>query len=533
VHEGEENGAENNIKVLAELVYLKDKRPRAKVIEILGKPGERETEVLSILKGYGFEDKFPPEVLAAAKKIKYEPDLNRRDLRDLPTVTIDGEDAKDFDDAISIAPEGAGAKLYVHIADVSEYVKLNGAIDKEAFERGTSVYFPGSVFPMLPEELSNGVCSLRPGEEKLTLTAEMTLDREGNVKKKAFYKSTIRSDFRMTYTAVTGIIEGNGELSEKYAPIKEMISLAARYGKILAERRRASGSINFTSSECKILLNKDGSVADISPYPFSESNSLIEQFMVLANESVAKFVLDNNCPSVYRVHEPPLELKIKAFSDFLGAFGYKPNFGNGKSPKPFEDFLESVRDDPAGPVINKFMLRSMQKAKYSPENTGHFGLNSEYYCHFTSPIRRYPDLMMHRALKAILEKKLNPEFKERFKVKCAEASVKSSEREISSEHAEWDVEDYYKAVFMSDKIGNEYEGFVSGVVPAGIFVTLKNTVEGFVSLDNLPEDRYFVDQRNRLAGHKNAFSIGDKVKVIILRADVLERKIDMKLNLSN
>ncbi|MFA5448991.1 MAG: ribonuclease R [Clostridia bacterium] len=531
VAKGDEGDAKTGTKVVVDVEAGDGSRPSGVVTEVLGRAGERATEVLAILRSYDFQDKFPENVVNAAKRMRYTPDFEgREDLRELTTITIDGEDAKDFDDAISIIKTKGGYKLYVHIADVSHYVKSGSVIDKEAYIRGTSVYFPSSVYPMLPEEISNGVCSLLPGEEKLTLTAELDFDAMGAVTRTNFYKSVIRSDYRMTYTAVTAILEGDTELKAHYNSIADMIENAAELAKILAAKRTESGAINFETKESIILLDDKGGVIDIRAYAHGLSNSLIEQFMVAANEAVARFLYDKKCPSVYRIHGAPTELKLKGFTDFINALGYKINLPQGASPKIFSDFLLSVKGEPAETVINKTLLRAMQKAHYSTDNAGHFGLNSEYYCHFTSPIRRYPDLMVHRALKAVIEKKDGVEFRTKFFKSCYSAAAQSSERELAAERAERDIDDYYKAVYMSDKIGERYTGTISGIIGAGIFVMLDNTVEGFISVDDLPDDRYDIDSKLRLSGIKYLFAIGTKIDVIIKSASPEARKIDMSFD---
>ncbi|MFA6867007.1 MAG: ribonuclease R [Clostridia bacterium] len=522
-------GAKENSKVLISIVTTQnDTKIQGIVTEILGISGERDAEVLSILRSYDFSERFPEEVLVASEKFKYEPDTEgRKDKTELLTITIDGEDAKDFDDAISLEKNGSIFKLYVHIADVSHYVRTGDTIDCEAFERGTSVYFPSSVFPMLPEAISNGVCSLRPNEEKLTMTVELDIDENGNVLKSDFYKSITKSNFRMTYTAVTAILNGDEALRVKYIDIEELINVMAELAKILENKKTEGGVINFVSKESKILLDEKGNVIDIQPYPYEIANGIIEQFMVLANESVAKYLFDEKVPSVYRTHEPPNKTKIAEFKKFTNALGYNFNTSLGITPKLFSDFLEKVKEEPTEPIINKTMLRTMQKAKYSIKNIGHFGLNTEFYCHFTSPIRRYPDLMVHRALKAKIEGKANEEFKANFLKQCVSAAEKSSEREVAAERAERDIDDYYKTVYMSNKVGEQYNGIVSGIVSTGIFVELKNTVEGFLPLAELPTDDYEIDPKMRYIGKKYMFSIGDNIEVEIKSANVSLRQINM------
>lgn len=521
-------GSPNNSKVIVKVKPDPQiDRVNGEILRVLGKSGERGAEVLSILHGYGFEDQFPQKVLEAAEAIKYEPDFEgRTDLRDLYTITIDGEDAKDFDDAISLQRAEGGYILYVHIADVSHYVPRGSAIDKEALERGTSVYFPDSVFPMLPETLSNGVCSLRPNEEKLTLTVKIELDGAGNIRNREFMKSVIKSNRRMTYLEVAEILKG-GIIASEYEDVKDMLFACKELAGVLRRKRNAAGAINFISDETKIILDSDGRVLDIAPYPLYESNEMIEMFMVLANEVVAEYIKGKGVPCVYRVHQRPSEEKMEGFVEFINAMGLWLDVNKGVRPKLLADFLESIKGGPAERLISRMLLRSMAKAKYDTKNEGHFGLSLESYCHFTSPIRRYPDLMVHRALKAIIDKKDNKAFRDSFAKACEEAASRSSERELASEKAERDIDDYYKAVYMSDKIGEAYKGIISGVTPYGIFVELPNTVEGFIPIDSLPRDRYETDVRRRLVGTRYVFATGDQIDIIIASVDTTARKIYM------
>lgn len=503
-------------------------KPQGEITEILGLSGERNAEVLSILKNYGFSDKFPPGVLRAADKIESKAADGREDLRELLTVTIDGGDAKDFDDAISVEKRAKGYRLYVHIADVSEYVNLGGIIDREALIRGTSVYFPGSVFPMLPEPISNGVCSLRPDEDKLTVTVVMDVTDKGDVSRHKFLLGVIRSDYRMTYTDVTKILNGDKRLREKFNKVVPMLEDARALADILTNKRNGAGAINFQTRESMIILNDDG-VEDIKPYPYDVSNAIIEQFMILANETVATALTRAGLPCLYRVHEAPSETKLEAFKEFIKGFniGFK---SEDVTPKTFSDILNGIKGKPFESVINKIMLRAMMKAKYSVVNSGHFGLSLEYYCHFTSPIRRYPDLMVHRILKAHILRKADEKFVDNIKKISASAATSSSERELAAEKAERDIDDYYKAVYMTRHVGEVYEGIISGVISMGIFVALENTVEGFVSVGDLPSDRYELDEINyTLDGSRYSFRIGESAIVEIKSVSIATRSINMRL----
>lgn len=504
-----------------------NKRPTGKIIDILGMAGDTRTEVISILRNYEFNDKFPPQVVREAQKIKYV-EQERKDSSKLLTITIDGEDAQDFDDAISVERTPRGYRLYVHIADVAFYVKQSSIIDKEALKRATSVYFPGKAFPMLPESISNGVCSLKPHEKKFAVSVVMDIDREGEVIKAEFFESLIMSDYSLTYDEVTKILEGDKPLLKKYAQIADMLNISKELAGIIRNKRRKEGTIDFGSRECKIILDDKGEVQDILPFLQTESHSIIEQFMILANRTVADFISKKNVPSIYRVHEEAGGDKLNSFVQFIKGLGYRLDLKEGIKPKIFSNLLEEVKGKDEEPIINKVMLRTMQKAVYSTKNSGHFGLALSSYCHFTAPIRRYPDLMVHRVLKAIINGKANETFMGRYKELCQKAAIVSTEREIAAANAEREVEDYYKALYMKKHIGQSYKGLISGVIGAGIFVILENTVEGFVSIDDLPDDRYEFDEKNYcMAGIKYKFSLCDKIQVKIKAGDPFTRNIDM------
>lgn len=517
-------GAQSGSKVVVNILDSGE----GEVVKIIGRAGERQADILSILLNYGFNETFCAQTLNEAERIEYK-DEDRKDFRDLLTITIDGEDARDFDDAISVEKTADGYKLYVHIADVAHYVKMGGAIDKEAYGRGTSVYFPESVFPMLPEKISNGVCSLKSKEDRLAISVVMLIDNKGNISAQGFYETKIRSDYRLTYDEVTKILEGDKELCAKYQDIVEMLNICRELAHILTQKRKASGMINFESSECKIDLDDSGEIKNIYPYPETISNNIIEQFMIAANETVASFIGKKKFPCVYRVHDAISSDKLADFVRFVKSLGHDIDLGeNGAHPKAFSDFLEKVKGSPSEHVINRALLRSMQKAKYSIFDSGHFGLSLKNYCHFTAPIRRYPDLMVHRALKAIINNKTDQKLMSSFQKRCESAAIKSSEREIAAAMAERDVDDYYKALYMTKFIGHKFTGFVSGITASGLFVCLPNTVEGFVSLDDLPYDRYSADEKNyRIYGVKYVFTMSDKIEVKIKNSDAAARKIDM------
>ncbi len=517
--------AHSGQKVIANITSRAQGILWGEVEKILGEAGNTETELLSILYTYGFSSRFSVEVMAASAKLKGSYS-NRTDFTNLLTITIDGEDAKDFDDAISIEKNAKGYKLYVHIADVSHYVAQGGVIDKAAAERTTSVYFPGMVFPMLPQSISNELCSLSPNEDKLTMTAILDFDLQGRQVGAKFAESVIRSDYRMTYTIVTGILQGDTELVAQYAPLVPFLQSAKELALLLAGIRKAEGMIDFATQESLIQVDENLQVTHLAPYPYEISNVIIEQFMIAANRAVAQYLSKANIPSIYRVHEKISPEKLQTFIAFIATFGFKLNLQGGALPKVFSEFLDSVKDSPQAPIINKILLRSMQKARYDIKNTGHFGLALQDYCHFTAPIRRYPDLMVHRSLKALIDGNADTRQANEYQ----EAAIASSERELAAERTERDAKDYFKALYMKDHIGKVFEGTISGIVSTGFFVMLDNTAEGFVALDSLPPGRYEADlSAFRIKGPKVSYVLCDKVKVRVKAAAPAERRIDFEL----
>jgi ribonuclease R len=526
-------GALDGYKVVARITgYREGKRPEGEITEILGKGGEALTEVLAITRSFGFSDAFEKTVkkeaaLAAERPFSAE---NRKDFRGLLTVTIDGDDAKDLDDAVSVAKCGEDYKLYVHIADVNHYVRHKSILDNEAFKRATSVYFPGNVLPMLPEELSNGVCSLNEKTDRLTLSVEMLIDRAGNVKGHRLYESVIHSNARMTYKNVNKILDGDNTLTERYAEIVPMLRNMYDLSRILYGRRKSRGSVFFETKESVIEVDKKGKVLDIKPYEYGVSNSIIEEFMLIANETVAEFIGHLELPFVYRVHETPSSEKMEFFKQFMLGIGIKIRADGGVKPPDIQKFLELVENTEYKNIVNKILLRSMQKARYDVVNRGHFGLAAKSYCHFTSPIRRYPDLVVHRIIKMMLNGELNDKTVKRMAAFCQEAAANSSEREKAAESAERQCDDYYKASYMEDKTGTEYDGVVSSVTAFGIFVELPNTVEGLVRTEWLPRDDYaFDEQRFLIKGRKHSYSLGDKVKIRVESADRNARQVNFSL----
>jgi len=529
-------GAQHGYKVVVEITEYPSriKMAQAKVIEVLGDAGSYKVSTLSIIRSFGLIEEFPQIVEDYAKQVSVpvtEEDIKKRkDYRNMLVVTIDGEDARDFDDAITVERKGEGYKLYVHIADVSHYVKENSPIDVEAFKRGTSVYFPDYVLPMLPVSLSNGICSLNPNEDRLTLSVEIDFDSLGNVKNHSISKGVIRSKSRMTYTSVQKMIDGDAGEINKYQNEWKMLSVAVELAKLLIIRRDKAGELDFDLPEPKIVVDNEGKVIEIAKKPRGLADRLIEQFMVVTNEVVASQFSKMGVPFVYRVHEEPTFERIRAFKSFASGLGLVLHDSNGATPKEFQRLLKSAKGQSYFTAVSKIMLRSMQKAKYAPENLGHFGLALSNYCHFTSPIRRYPDLFIHRVISYILEGKLGNSSISLLSTKADEASLQSSITERNADEAERTVDEQKKAEYMADKIGEVYDGVVSGVNEAGVFVELDNTVEGFIYKEYLPQDTYYYDEAKfMLAGRKNIYRIGDKLKVKLAQVDVITRHIDFVL----
>ena len=535
------SGAKNDDKVVCEITVWpqENRKPEGKIVEILGKKGERGVEIDSIIRAHGLPEEFPKKVIDEANFVagqELEDEIARRlDLRDLDIFTIDGEDAKDLDDAISIEvlPNG-NYKLGVHIADVTHYVKEKSKLDKEALKRATSVYLVDKVIPMLPKQLSNGVCSLNPFEDKLTLSCIMEIDAEGKVVKYDIAETVINSKARMTYTEVSDILEKDDEkLKKTFAKQVDDFIAAEKLARILMKRRQRRGAIDFDFPEAKIILNKNGEVVDIKHYERRISNKMIEEFMLVANETVAEHFFWLQLPFVYRIHETPSVEKMEDLNKFMATFGYHIK-GNLEDvhPKEMQSIIEKIKGTKEEESISTIMLRSMKQAKYSPSCIGHFGLAVKYYCHFTSPIRRYPDLQIHRIIKEQLNNKLNNKRQDQLAHIVEYASTQSSERERAAELAERDVHDYYKACYMADKVGQQFDGVVSGVTSFGIFVELENTVEGLIRLANMRDDYYIYNQETySIIGErsKKTFRIGDSVRIEVDNVNVDFKEIDFKL----
>ncbi len=533
----EARGVKDGTIVEAEIIRWPAKHlsPAGKITEIIGDPEDPDVEAEVILKKFGLPGKFPPAVIHEVKSIALtvsEEDIDGRvDLRDKKVFTIDGETAKDFDDAVSIEKTPHGFKLWVSIADVSHYVKEGTALDAEAYGRSTSVYFPDRCIPMLPEALSNGICSLNPNEDRLTMTAELDFDPYGNVTRKKFYKSVIRSVERMTYTNVKKIlIGGDAAVTKRYAHIETDLKLMEELAEKLRTLRTHAGSIDFDLPEPQIIIDIEGKVEDIVRSERNVAHRIIEEFMLAANKAVAGEFSTKGLPFLYRVHGEPGAESMEEFREFISGFGlqFKP-----AGPKAFQRVLKSVEGRPEERLINHVLLRSMKQAVYSEENIGHFGLAFSDYTHFTSPIRRYPDLVVHRLLSLLVRGKYTDDVKEMMEVRLPDIASHTSSRERKAMEAEREIVDLKKAQFMQDKVGTEFDGFISGVTSFGFFVELKEYfVEGLVHVSTLTDDYYIFDEkRHSLVGEskKRVFRLADGVRVRLKNVDIERRRIDMVL----
>lgn len=523
----------NDTKVVVKIIANEEgKKKEGEIVEVIGPVSEKNSTVLSILKSHGFNEIFPASVIKEAEEVeyKYADGGKRKDFTDLLTVTIDGEDSKDFDDAISIKrTKNDGFELYVHIADVTHYVRGGSKLDKQALFRGTSVYFPGSVYPMLPEVLSNGICSLAPGEKRFCLTVKINLDSEGVVNSSEIFESVVKSDRRMTYNQVMEIIDGDKSSVKDDLRIADIIEDMLTLRNLRYDMRLRRGAIEFDSTETIIVLDEFGDVDRLEKYNYTVANSIIEEFMVLANECVAREFQKLKAPFVYRVHKEPDKEKIAEFAKYASGFGLEFDLAETE-PLYFAEFLRKIKGQPYERTISKVMLRSMQKAIYDPSPDGHFGLALADYCHFTAPIRRYPDLMIHRIIKLHLNDELAGSTRDKFKEYVKEASITSSEREREAELAEREIDDFYKAEYMAKHIGEEFSGVISGVTSFGIFVELDNTCEGFVSMSDLPDDEYdFVSGQFKIVGTKNTYELGQAVNIVVIGAYPIDKRVDFKI----
>ncbi|BDR65990.1 ribonuclease R [Clostridium tetani] len=540
IPKGNVAGAHSGDIVIAEITKWPEKRrsPEGKIVEILGKKGEKGIDILTIIKKYNLPEEFPQKVQSyldgVPNEINEEEYKNRLDLRDIKIITIDGEDAKDLDDAISIEklPNG-NFYLGVHIADVSHYVKEKNPLDKEALKRGTSVYLVDRVIPMLPKELSNGICSLNPKVDRLTLSCFMEIDKTGKVIAHKVTESVINSSERMTYTDVNKILKDNDqELIKKYDYLMENFKSMEELCKVLYKKRINRGAIDFDFEECKIILDEDGKPVDIKPYEREIANRMIEEFMLVCNETIAEYMFWSNIPFVYRIHEEPDLEKLQHFNEFVYNLGYTIKYSKEVHPKSLQQVVEKVRGKKEEAVINTLLLRSLKQAKYSPECIGHFGLAARYYCHFTSPIRRYPDLIIHRIIKEYIKNGISEKRVKKLEGEVSSASIQSSEMERLAEEAEREVDDLKKAEYMSERIGEVYNGIISSVTAFGLFVELPNTVEGLIHISTLLDDYYVYDERGlRLVGEKTKkmYRLGDEVKIKVEKVDLDSYEIYFEL----
>lgn len=533
-------GAETGQKVVVELTFYggEGKKPEGTVVEILGYADEPGTDILSIVKGYDLPTDFPEKVKNQAervgKPVSSADMAGRMDLRDWMMVTIDGEDAKDLDDAVSVRKEGDKYILGVHIADVTNYVQENSALDREARKRGTSVYLVDRVIPMLPKVLSNGICSLNAGEDRLALSCIMTIDEKGNVVDHKIAESVICVDKRMTYTSVKKILEDKDETErERYREFVPMFEEMETLAKLLREKRRKRGSIDFDFPETKVILDEEGHPQSLQPYDRNTATKLIEDFMLITNETIAEHFFWQEIPFVYRTHDVPDEDKIKKLAAFINNFGHSMHIANqAVRPKEIQKLLAKIEDTPQEALISRLALRSMKQAKYTVENTGHFGLAAAYYCHFTSPIRRYPDLQIHRIIKETLRGKMNENRLSHYEKILPEVCTQSSERERIAEEAERETVKLKKVEYMEEHEGEVFEGVISSITKWGMYVELPNTVEGLVHVMQMQDDHYeYMEDTYEMVGMHTgkSYKLGQKVKVKVAGTDRFSRTIDFKL----
>ena len=534
--------ARSGHKVLVKILKypVRGKNAEGKVIEVIGNVNAAGVDMLSLIKEYDLPYRFPDFVVEEAKKIPQQIDPKswgkREDLTKREIFTIDGKDAKDLDDAVCVEKTKNGTYLLgVHIADVSHYVKEGSKLDQEAILRGTSIYMMDRVIPMLPRELSNGICSLNAGTDRFAISVWMEVTEKGKVISSDVKKSVIHVTERMNYTDVTKILDRSDEaVLKRYEPYIEHFDRMKELAEILMERRKKEGSLDLDLPESKIILNQDGIAIDVQKEELTIANKIIEQFMLLANETIAERFYWLEAPFIYRVHEVPDMDKIEELNKFLYNFGYKIKATKEQVyPKAFADVLEEIKGKPEERVISNLILRTLKIAKYESENKGHFGIASKYYCHFTSPIRRYPDLFIHRIISMYLEnpKQMNEVKKEIYRSQAVRYAETSSEREKIAQKVEREAIQIKMAEYMQEKVGEEYDGVISSITSFGMFVELENTVEGLIRFENLGEDYYIYDEnRKTLFGErtKTIFKIGDSIRIRVIRANKELREIDFE-----
>ncbi|EGQ1305864.1 ribonuclease R [Staphylococcus pseudintermedius] len=542
VPKGQELGAVEGHKVLVQITQYSDgtNSPEGQISAILGHKNDPGVDILSIIYQHGIEIEFPDDVLKEAENvpetIQPEELKGRRDLRDELTITIDGADAKDLDDAIAVKKlDNGNTELTVSIADVSYYVTEGSALDREAYDRATSVYLVDRVIPMIPHRLSNGICSLNPEVDRLAMSCRMEIDAQGQVVKHEIFESVIHSNARMTYDAVNRIITDKDAVTRaQYPEIVPMLDLAQTLSQQLIAMRKKRGEIDFDIKEAKVIVNEEGIPKEVVTRERGEGERLIESFMLIANETVAEHFNQMEVPFIYRIHEQPKSERLRQFFDFITNFGIMVK-GTGEDihPSTLQNIHEEIAGRPEDMVISTMMLRSMQQARYDADNLGHFGLAADYYTHFTSPIRRYPDLIVHRLVrKYLIEKSMDGRAMHEWEEKLPQIAEHTSNRERRAIDAERDTDELKKAEFMIQHIGDEFEGVISSVANFGMFVELPNTIEGMVNMQNMSDDYYHFDERQMaLIGERKAkvYRIGDVVKVKVIHVDVDERQIDFQI----
>ncbi len=534
-------GAKEGQKVVVEITRWPEKRrsPEGKVVEILGYKGEAGVDIEAIIKKLELPEDFPQDVKKQLEDIPEEipqEEINRRkDLRDLKMVTIDGDDAKDFDDAVSIEKVDDKIRLGVHIADVTHYVRPKAPLDKESFGRATSIYLVDRVIPMLPEKLSNNLCSLRSNVNRLAMSVMMEFTVEGDLVDYEITESVIKVNHRLTYTKVNQIFTGeNQNLIDQYDDVIAELKLMGEFSQVLRKIRSENGSVDFDFPEAKIILDDEGNTVDIVKVERGLAEKMIEDFMIKTNEVVAKVMYHQEIPFIYRVHEQPSTEKLENLNSFIHNLGYHIKGLKGDvHPKALQSILEKVTGEPEERVVNTVLLRSMQQAHYSPQNIGHFGLALEYYSHFTSPIRRYPDLMIHRIIKDVIQEGyLTEEKRDKLTRRLPDIADHSSVQERKAMDAEYESLDLKKVEYMKDKIGNEYEGIISSVMSFGFFVELDNTVEGLVHVSAMKDDYYhYYEDKHAFIGERTgkAYQLGDQVKVEVAKVNLEEKQLDFDL----
>lgn len=534
-------GAVTGHKVVAELTSYGDERhkPEGKIIEILGHINDPGVDILSIVKGFDLPMEFPEKVLnqasRAAKDVSAQDMAGRKDLRALTMVTIDGEDAKDLDDAVSLSKEGNRYFLGVHIADVTNYVQENSALDWEALKRGTSVYLVDRVIPMLPHALSNGICSLNMGEDRLALSCLMTLNEKGEMIDYEIAETVIRVDQRMSYTDVNQILEGDEETRSRFTSLVPMFLLMKELADLVREKRKKRGSIDFDFPESKILLDQRGVPVSIKPYERNAATKIIEDFMLLANETVAQHFYWMELPFVYRTHDFPDPEKILKLGTLINNFGYHIKVKSGDNeihPKEIQKLLGKIEGTQEEALISRLALRSMKRAQYTVDCTGHFGLACQFYCHFTSPIRRYPDLQIHRIIKEQLRGRMTENRIEHYRGILPEVAKHSSETERRADEAERETEKLKKVQYMEQRIGEIYEGVISGITSWGIYVELPNTVEGMIHVSRLAGDYYYYSEETyEMIGRDTgrSYKLGQKLEIMVDGVDYFQKSVEFVL----